>query len=155
MWIAAAIVYSMVAGGAGAGTEVIRTIVTRSLLTGLITVTAAFFVLEFMLQSRVVPHVFPTGGLHVIPGSWRIWIPTRLVALLFACNLVPFIATLCVIPFQLLQEQELPNFPNHMQFAPVNLGKLGGCVAACAALRLCFCHWPWTGIRNIFAAQTY
>jgi len=69
-------------------------IVKRSLLPGLITVTVGFFVLEFVLQRRVVPHVFPTGGLHVIPGSWRIRIPTRLVALLFACNLVPFIATL-------------------------------------------------------------
>ena len=117
MWIAAAIVYSMVAGGAGAGTEVIRSIVTRSLLTGLITVTVAFFVLEFVLQRRVVPHVFPTGGLHVIPGSWRIRIPTRLVALLFACNLVPFIAILNLIPSQLPPEQELPNFLTNIHFA--------------------------------------
>jgi adenylate cyclase len=111
MWVAAAIVYSMVAGGAGAGAEVIW----RSLLTGLITVTVAFFALEFVLQRRVVPHVFPTGGLHVIPGSWRIRIPTRLVALLFACNLVPLIATLRAIPSQLPPEQELPNFLNHIQ----------------------------------------
>src|SRR5512139_11899 len=116
MWIVAAIVYSMVAGGAGAGTEVIPSIVTRSLFTGLITVTVAFFVLEFVLQNRVVPHVFPTGGLHMIPGSWRIRIPVRLVALLFACNLVPFIATLSAIPSQLPPEQELPNFLNHIQF---------------------------------------
>ena len=106
MWVAAAIVYSMVAGGAGAGAEVIW----RSLLTGLITVTVAFFALEFVLQRRVVPHVFPSGGLYVIPGSWRIRIPTRLVALLFACNLVPLIATLRAIPSQLPPEQELPNF---------------------------------------------
>jgi adenylate cyclase len=112
MWVAAAIVYSMVVGAAGAGTEVIRSIVTRSLLTGLITVTVAFFVLEFLLQRRVVPHVFPSGGLHMIPGSWRIRIPTRLVALLFACNLIPFIATLTAIP-----SQGLPNFLNHIQFA--------------------------------------
>jgi adenylate cyclase len=117
MWIAAAIVYSMVAGAAGAGTEVIRSIVTRSLLTGLITVTVAFFVLEFVLQRRVVPHVFPTGGLHVTPGSWRIRIRTRLVALLFACNLVPFIAILSLIPSQLPPKQELPNFLTNIHFA--------------------------------------
>jgi adenylate cyclase len=116
MWIAAAIVYPMVAWGAGAGAEAIRGIVTRSLLTGLITVTIAFFVLEFMLQRRVVPHVFPAGGLHVIPGSWRIRIPTRLAALLFASNLVPFIALLTAMPSQLPPELELPNFLYHIQF---------------------------------------
>ena len=121
MWIAAAIVYSMVAGGAGAGTKVIWSIVTRSLLTGLITVTVAFFALEFVLQRRVVPHLFPTGGLHVIPGTWRIRIPTRLVAFLFACNLVPFIATLSAIPSQLPPEQELPNFLNHIQLTVATL----------------------------------
>jgi adenylate cyclase len=56
MWIAAAIVYSMVVEGAGAGTKVIQMIVTRSLLTGLITVTVAFFVLEFVLQRRLEDH---------------------------------------------------------------------------------------------------
>ena len=120
MWIAAAIVYSMVARGAGAGNIVIRSILARSLLTGLITVTVAFFVLEFMLQRRLVPHVFPTGGLHGIPGSRRIRIQTRLVALLFACNLVPFIATiatLSAIPSQLPPELGSPNFLNHIQFA--------------------------------------
>jgi adenylate cyclase len=116
MWIAAAIVYPMVAWGAGAGAEAIRGIVTRSLLTGLITVTIAFFVLEFMLQRRVVPYVFPAGGLHVVPGSWRIRIPTRLVALLFASNLVPFVAILTLIPSQLPPEREMTNFLNQIQF---------------------------------------
>jgi adenylate cyclase len=94
MWGAAAIVYSMVAGGAGAGAEVIRSIVARSLLTGLITVTVAFFVFEFVLRRRVMPYLFPAGGLSRIPGALRVRIRTRLIALLFACNLVPFFATL-------------------------------------------------------------
>ena len=116
MWIAAAGVFSMVARGAGAGNIVIWSILVRCLLTGLITVTVAFFVLEFHLQRRLVPHVFPSGGLHGIPGSGRIQIRTRLVALLFACNLVPFIATLSAILSPLPPEPELPNFLNHTQF---------------------------------------
>lgn len=97
MWAAAAMIYSGVAISLGADSETVRDILTRSLLTGLITVTVAFFVFEFVLQRRVVPYFFPAGKLYMIPGTKRIDIRTRLVALLFACNLVPFIATLNVL----------------------------------------------------------
>jgi adenylate cyclase len=63
----------------------------------LITVTVAFFVFEFVLQRRVAPRFFPAGRLYMIAGTKRIDIRTRLVALLFACNLVPFIATLSAL----------------------------------------------------------
>jgi adenylate cyclase len=97
MWTASAIIYSAVAVGAGAGFQMVQSILARSLLTGLITVTVAFFVFEFVLQRRVAPHVFPAGGLYMIPGTKRVDIRTRLVALLFACNLVPFVATLSAL----------------------------------------------------------
>jgi len=97
MWTAAAVIYSKVAVGAGAGSDVVHGILARSLLTGLITVTVAFFVFEFVLQRRVVPHFFPAGRLYTTPGTKRVDIRTRLVALLFACNLVPFFATLIAL----------------------------------------------------------
>lgn len=97
VWILAAAIYSAFAAAAGGGYELTQSIMTRSLLTGLITVTIAFFVFEFVLQRRVAPHFFPDGKLYTIPGTKRIDIRTRLVALLFACNLVPFVATLSAL----------------------------------------------------------
>jgi adenylate cyclase len=97
MWSAAAMIYAAVALGLDAGSETVRSILARSILTGLITVTVAFFVFEFVLQRRVAPRFFPAGRLYMIPGTKRIDIRTRLVALLFACNLVPFVATLSAL----------------------------------------------------------
>ena len=64
------------------------------LSTGVITTTAAFFVFEFVMQRRVIPVFFPEGGLHKLSGTIRIRIRTRLIALLFACNLIPLISIL-------------------------------------------------------------
>ena len=59
--------------------------------------TVAFFVLEWILQHQLVPLFFPGGRLFVTPGAIRIRIRIRLFALLLACNLVPFIATITVL----------------------------------------------------------
>ena len=64
----------------------------NAVTTGIITVTIAFFLLEHILQKRLAPHFFPSGGLTTIPRTLRIRIRTRLVALLFACNLIPLIS---------------------------------------------------------------
>jgi sigma-B regulation protein RsbU (phosphoserine phosphatase) len=65
-----------------------------SLSTGFITVTLAFFLLEHVLQKRLAPYFFPEGELSRIPKTLRIRIRTRLVALLFACNLLPLFSIL-------------------------------------------------------------
>jgi sigma-B regulation protein RsbU (phosphoserine phosphatase) len=64
------------------------------LSTGFITVTLAFFLLEHVLQKRLAPYFFPEGELSRIPKTLRIRIRTRLVALLFACNLIPLFSIL-------------------------------------------------------------
>jgi hypothetical protein len=94
MWVAAAAIFSGMFWAHNAGPVAIRFAFFRSLYTGLITITVAFFVLEFILQRRVVPHIFPDGGLSAIPGTIRIRIRTRLTALLFACNIVPLVSIL-------------------------------------------------------------
>ena len=65
-----------------------------SLSIGSITVIVAFFWLEHILQKKLAPHFFPEGGLSAIPKTLRIRIRTRLVALLFACNLIPLLTIL-------------------------------------------------------------
>lgn len=94
IWMVAALLYPALFWISGAEPVVMLRPFTIALFTGLITVTVAFFVFEFVLQKRVFPHVFPEGGLYETPGTFRIRIRTRLIAFLFACNLLPFAATL-------------------------------------------------------------
>jgi sigma-B regulation protein RsbU (phosphoserine phosphatase) len=68
-----------------------------SLSTGLITITVAFFLLEYVLQKRLAPHFFPNGGLYTVPKTLRIRIRTRLAALLFASNLIPLITIIVIM----------------------------------------------------------
>jgi adenylate cyclase len=94
IWLIAAVVYTSLFWQLGAEKRMLQDVFIRSLFTGLITTTIAFFVFEFVLQRRVVPHLFPKGGLWMTPGTLRIRIRTRLIAFLFACNVLPFISIL-------------------------------------------------------------
>jgi len=107
MWLAAAGVYSGTFWAHGAGPVVVRSAFLRSLYTGLITITVAFFVLEFVLQRRVIPHFFPDGGLSMIPRTLRIRIRTRLTAFLLACNIVPLFSILQNTPVRLSGDETL------------------------------------------------
>ena len=92
IWLIAAVIYSVVFWAHGANRETIEEAFFQSIFTGLITGTVAFFVLEFVLQRRIVHYFFPHGGLSMIPGTLRIRIRTRLIALLLAINIVPLLA---------------------------------------------------------------
>jgi len=97
IWLVAAILFPLLAWREGAGTEAIHYLFFLNLHTGLITSIVAFFVLERDLQKRLVPFLFPQGGLFMTPKTLRIRIGTRLSALLFGCNIIPFIATIGTI----------------------------------------------------------
>jgi len=94
VWMAAAAIYPGILWFHGAGRQAIIGAFFRSFYTGLITITVAFFVLEFSLQRRVVPYFFPNGGLSATPRTLRIRIRTRLIALLLASNIIPLLAIL-------------------------------------------------------------
>ena len=94
IWLAAAVIYTGVFWAHDAGRDMILEAFFQCLITGLVTVTVAFFVLEFVLQRKVVQYFFPQGGLSRTPGTLRIRIRTRLVALFFAINIVPLAAVL-------------------------------------------------------------
>ncbi|MBW2617136.1 MAG: adenylate/guanylate cyclase domain-containing protein [Deltaproteobacteria bacterium] len=97
LWISASVLYPTIYSAFGAAKFVIHRTFFTSLHTGLITTVIAFFVLEHVLQKRMVPHFFPDGGLYMTPKTLRIRISTRLAALIFACNLVPFISFLSIL----------------------------------------------------------
>ncbi|MGD9228730.1 MAG: hypothetical protein PVF26_19655 [Desulfobacterales bacterium] len=89
MWLMAAIIFPLIHWAYSSGFNMVQRAMYNALITGIITVTIAFFLLEHILQKRLAPHLFPNGGLTTIPRTLRIRIRTRLVALLFACNLIP------------------------------------------------------------------
>jgi serine phosphatase RsbU (regulator of sigma subunit) len=97
MWLLSAIIYPLLLWMANADPYMIQRSLFNSLSIGLITVTIAFFLLEHILQKRLVPYFFPNGGLYTIPRTLRIRIRTRLAALLLACNLIPLFSILQLI----------------------------------------------------------
>ena len=97
MWLLAAIVWSANHLVHDSAIQLVHDSLYGNLTMGLITVTVAFFMLEHILQKRLAPHFFPGGGLSAIPNTLRIRIRTRLLALLFACNLIPLISTILIL----------------------------------------------------------
>jgi len=96
IWLLAGLVYPGALWVSGAPNSIISQPFFMSLFTGLITTAFAFFVLENVLQRKLVPHFFPEGGLFMTPKTLRIRIGTRIGALIFAANLVPFFAILSI-----------------------------------------------------------
>ena len=94
MWLLSALVYALMWWFLDVGAYWIHRSLFMSLSTGFITVTLAFFLLEHVLQKRLAPYFFPEGKISGIPKTLRIRIRTRLVALLFACNLIPLFSIL-------------------------------------------------------------
>jgi sigma-B regulation protein RsbU (phosphoserine phosphatase) len=92
IWLAAGCVYSGMLWLDGADRMSIGEAFFQNIFTGIITVTVAFFVLEFVFQRRVVKYFFPKGGLSTTARTFRIRIRTRLMALLLAINIVPMMA---------------------------------------------------------------
>ena len=97
MWLLAAIIYPSLHWVYSEGVNMIHRALYLSISTGLITIAMAFFLLEHVLQKKLAPLFFPHGGLTTIPRTLRIRIRTRLVALLFACNLIPLISIVLIL----------------------------------------------------------
>ena len=79
------------------GRDTIYYLFLRNLQIGLITAVASFFLLRSVLHRRMVPRLFPTGGLYATRGTLRIRLGMRLAALLLGCNLVPFFAIITIL----------------------------------------------------------
>lgn len=97
IWILASIIYPLVLHSIGVEKIALMRMVIQTWLVGLITTIIAFFVLEHILQKRLAPYVFPEGGLAAVPRTFRIRIRTRLVALFFASNFIPFVVVLMIV----------------------------------------------------------
>ena len=89
VWITAAIVYALYFWTLAMSRKAIWGAFSLNLQVGLVSVTVAFFVIEFFLQRRLAPYFFPHGGMSAVAKTIRIRIRTRLIAFLAATNLIP------------------------------------------------------------------
>jgi sigma-B regulation protein RsbU (phosphoserine phosphatase) len=72
LWLFAAAVYPMSYYSYNAGEMIVGRALFQNILIGLITTTAAFFILEFVLQKMMVPYFFPNGGLYMTPKTFAV-----------------------------------------------------------------------------------
>ena len=129
VWTFAAFFHSTLFWLLKAGQEVVQSAFFLSLLTGLITVCIEFFLLEFVLQRRLAGYFFPGGNLSGVPGTMAISIRKRLMAMIGACNLVPFFAVMLSLndnapgtgPAQTLDELRSSLFTLSILFMAVGL----------------------------------
>ena len=93
-WILAGITFAAFERNFGLSWQQISMNRFDALLTGLVSTTIAFFLLERILQSYLAPYVFPNGKLYDVKGTRRINLAVRLYAVYVAINLIPFLAIL-------------------------------------------------------------
>ena len=92
IWLIAALLYSGFFWAYGGSREIIQEAFLQNIFTGIISATIAFFLLEYVLQRKIIGYFFPIGGISITPGTIRIRIRTRLIALLLAINIIPLMA---------------------------------------------------------------
>ncbi len=97
VWATAAVVYPLVFSIAHDGELSLHRIVFRTMMVCMITLIVAFFLLEHILQKKMVPHFFPEGGLSRVAETLRIRIRTRVGALFVASNIIPCLAFVFIV----------------------------------------------------------
>ena len=146
IWLLAAVFWSTYFGRMGEPDYVVRRAFLMNLNIGLITSVIAFFLLEHIFQKALARFFFPKGRIYKVPGTIRVSIRVRLAAMLFACNLVPFWATLQAY-FNLLTMDEP---------ASVILGHLGENLVINSLLFMVTGIWIWvlvsTNLSRPFAS---
>jgi len=93
-WILSGVAFAAFERNFGLTWQVISMNRLDALLTGLVSTTIAFFLLERILQTYLAPSVFPKGKLYEIKDTRRINLTVRLFAIFAAINLIPFLAIL-------------------------------------------------------------
>jgi len=133
IWIMAAIFWSTYFWQMGELNYSVRRAFMINLDIGLITSVVAFFLLEHIFQKVLAPVFFPGGRIYEVTGTIHINIRVRLAALLFACNLVPFFATIQVYRGALM----------HNDNPAVILDRLGKALITNSLLFMAVGIWLW------------
>jgi adenylate cyclase len=103
MWILAPAAFGLaVWQKGGADAQTFAFLFLRAVLIGLITATIGFFRLEGHARRRLIPRLFPEGGLASVPGALTLSIPRRLKVLYATTILVP----MCFLAVTLVHLQQ-------------------------------------------------
>ena len=94
IWLSAATLYPLVFWIIDAGGYVMLRSFFTSFHTGLITTTAGVFCFRVCPTEAGLSFLFSRGRIYCRAGIFRIDIRARLIAMLFACNLIPFFSIL-------------------------------------------------------------
>ncbi len=97
VWCAAALVFSQAVAMVPEARFLAPMVAMRAIIIGLITVSAAFFLLDHMIQHRLAIILFPQGGISRVKGVVRSRLVVRLMALTFTSVIVPFAAVLLTL----------------------------------------------------------
>ncbi len=90
-WVFAAVLCPVVIYSYGITGKFLIRIFCQISFIGVINITIAFFILERILGRISIPLLFPEGGMYKTPGTLRIKIKTRLLALLLGINIIPLV----------------------------------------------------------------
>ena len=105
-WILGGLVYTITFLILYAPQDMVFRTIYISLFSGMLVVFLTFYCTDFVVQRWLVPVFFPNGGLHKIPGVIRVRARMRMVAMVWAINLIPMLAIL------LLPKRVLYLFPD-------------------------------------------
>lgn len=93
-WGMAAVLFPTLLSYDGAPYIMIVRTAAQALIIGLVTCTLAFFLVEAILQTFLMPHLFPDGGVFDVQGVFRTRIATRIFALFVIAGFVPGVVSL-------------------------------------------------------------
>jgi sigma-B regulation protein RsbU (phosphoserine phosphatase) len=97
LWTSGAIIYAVVLNVEDPGKTYIARVFFQTIITGLITSVASFFLTEHALRKNLASAFFPDGGLFGTPGTLRIRIGTRLAFLILSCNVIPCLVFFIIV----------------------------------------------------------
>ena len=115
LWLGAGAFISALQWLSGAPANYVQIPFFAGLSTGLIVSSYAFFLAEHVIQFHIVPYIFPQGDLAREARAIRTRIPTRLMILMLAVNLVPFLSQILLINMLVQLQPYLPDPINTFQ----------------------------------------
>ncbi|MFH1135490.1 MAG: SpoIIE family protein phosphatase [Pseudomonadota bacterium] len=115
LWLGAGTTIAAVQWASGAPAGFVQIPFFAGLNAGLIISACAFFFTEHVVQFHLTPYIFPQGDLSRESHVGRIRIPTRLLALMLAINVVPFFSQILLLNMLMEANPGLVDLAQHLR----------------------------------------
>ena len=77
--------------------ELISQQILSPLVSGFLAATTIYFLLDWLVRSRIAPRFFPRGGLAEVPGAFALGVRSRLLVFLMAVAFIPLFTMLGLV----------------------------------------------------------